>query len=99
MGGHSYHRLLLDQLTLALDAPAVAGQISIAAHHAVARDGQCDWIGGASPSHRARRRKGTDPAGQLHVGHRPSGGNGPKFLPDAALERSPTHIEREIEPF
>ena len=94
--GASCHGLLPDQFTLALDAPAVARQIAIAADDAVARNGQCDRVGGAGASDRTGRGEGADPTGQLHVGHRPADRDRAKLLPDAALERRPAHIEREM---
>src|SRR5262249_57301025 len=82
-----------------LDTPAVVRQIAIVAYDAVARNGQCDRIGGAGASDGTGRRRRADPTGQLHVSHCPSERDRAKLLPDAALERRPEQIEWEIKPF
>ena len=62
----------------------------------MARNGQCDRIGSAGASDHTGRGQGADPTGQLHVGHRPSDRDRAKLLPDAAVKRSPAHVEREM---
>ena len=83
--------------------PALTGRafclIAIAAHDALARNGQCDRVGGAGASDSAGRGQWADPTGQLRVAHGPFYRDCAKLLPDAALERRTAHIEREMKSF
>ncbi len=97
--GASRQGLSPDQLALALDAPAIICQTAVGADDTVARNGQCDRIGGACAGDRAGRAEGTDPLGKLGVGHRPSHRNRAELLPDAALECRPAHVEEKVKSF
>src|ERR1700733_15319503 len=101
MHSASYHGLLPEQLTLALEAPAVTRELAIATDDAVARNDKRDRVGGASVSNHARRGLGVnaiDQTGQVHVAYCFARRDRANFLPHAALKRRPTHIEREVEP-
>src|ERR1700722_5877066 len=88
---------MLQQLTLALHTPAISGQISVLANHAMAWDHHRHGIGGASPGH------GTDRAGlsnrtcHLAVSARGAVGDLAQLLPDAALKSGGLHIRRQIQ--
>ena len=89
--------LLREEGALALDAPAVAADIAVFAHDAMAGDGEGDAVGGARLGDGAGRRWLADGAGDLAIGARAAVRDGAQCLPDAPLEGRRLHIQRQIE--
>src|SRR5262249_2620877 len=69
--------LALQQLTLALGAPGVAGEHPVMANHAVTGNGDGEMVGGAGAGDGARSPRGADAPRDLRIGNRPARGNLP----------------------
>ena len=80
----SSRRLPRDQLALALDAPAIAGEVAVRPHHAMAGDRDRERIGAAGLGDRAHRFRLADRAGDLRVGRRLAGRYGAAAPPTPA---------------
>src|SRR5690606_24088019 len=89
--------LPLEQRPLALDAPAIAGQIAVAAHDAMAGDRNRDPVRRACLAHRSHRARRTDPLGELRIAERLPGRDRAQRLPDALLEGRAAQVERQVE--
>src|SRR6266700_7764265 len=85
--------LQLQQFLLALEAPAVASQLSILAHHAVARNLQRYGIGRACASHGARRSRPADGACHFAIGFGCAARNRLQVRPNLALKNSSLNVE------
>src|SRR5207249_4164886 len=90
--------LLLEQQSLARDAPPIPARVAVPAHHAMAWDHQCDGIRGARARHRARRAGLADGLRHRAIAPRLSVGNGAQRLPYTLLELCRLHVERQVEP-
>src|ERR1700730_9499120 len=83
----------LQQLALALDAPAVARELAVAAHNTMAGDGDREVIGCASLSHRARGFRRTDAFSHLCVTDRGARRNLAECLPYSLLKGGAAYIK------
>lgn len=82
---------------LAVQAPAIAGQIAVLANDAVARDNDRYWIGGAGASDGANGAGFADGSRHFAIGFRRAVGDSPQFFPDAPLKRGCLYVGRQIE--
>src|ERR1022692_746975 len=82
-------------MLLALDAPAVTAQLAILSDYAVARDRDCDSVGGAGPCYGSGRRRHADLFGYGAIGTGFSAWDLLQGLPNAALKRGRSNIQRE----
>jgi len=87
----------VEQVPLAFDAAAVAGEASGGADDAMARDDDADRVAAVGQADRARRRGPADLLGELPVRDRLPIRDLPQGRPDAALERGPVQGERQVE--
>ena len=85
------------QGALALDAPGVAGQLAIAAHHPMARNHHRQRIGGAGAGHRAHRARRANARGQLTVADGVPAGNIAQRLPHPLLKSRAANIQRQAQ--
>src|SRR5262245_58019276 len=90
--------LQLEQGELALYAPAVAGQGSVAAHDTVTGNRHCQRIGRACLAHLLGCAGRTDAPRNLAIGLQGTGRYGPEGLPYAPAELASPQIERQVEP-
>src|SRR5262245_59115087 len=90
-------RFLIQQRSLALDAPAVAAQPTVLADHTMAWDDQRDWVGRAGACNCSRRRGLAERLGDSPVGAGAAVGDGPQRLINSPLERGRLYVERQIE--
>src|ERR1700737_4803794 len=88
----------LQQLALALDAPAVARELAVAAHNTMARDGDREVIGCASLGHRARGFRRTDAFSHLCVTDSGARWNLAQCLPHAFLKGGAAYVQRKAQP-
>src|SRR5512141_499708 len=89
--------LPLQQREFPFDPPAVTARISVAADHPVTGDGQGEGIRCARPGHGASRAGLPDPAGDLPVTRRRTGGNPPELLPDPLLEGRAAKVQGKVQ--
>ncbi len=89
--------LPLQQREFPFDPPAVTARIPIAADDPVTGDGQGEGIRRARPGHGASRAGIPDPAGDLPVTRRRSGGDPSKLLPDFLLEGRAANVQRKVQ--
>src|SRR5512143_4018752 len=89
--------LPLEQRTLSFDPTTVTAQLPIASDHPVTGDGQGEAIRCACPGHGASRAGFPDPAGDLPVTRRPTGGDPAKLLPDPPLERRAVNVQGKVQ--
>lgn len=86
--------LLGEELLLAREAPAIAGEAAIAANDAVAGHDNRHGICGAGASHGTHGFRLTQRARHLGIRARGAAGNALQFLPDAALEGRGLQVQR-----
>src|SRR5689334_17241867 len=87
----------LEQRTLALDAPTVAGKRTVVAHDPVTRDRDRDRIRCAGLRNRTNGLRRTDARRDLCVAHGGTHWDLTQRLPDSLLKRSPAHVERQVQ--
>src|SRR5690606_12317959 len=85
------------QFALAFHAPAVAGELAVAAHDAMAGNHHRQAVGRAGAGHGAYRPGLLQPIGQLGVAEGGAGRNVPQGLPDAGLEGGAANVQRQVQ--
>src|SRR6476646_486581 len=86
--------LHVKQLALAIDAPAVAGQVAAGSDHTMARDQKSHPVGGAGSSDCTSGVGVAQFAGELAVAAGLAAGNLSEGLPHAELKHGATEVER-----
>src|SRR5215467_12847347 len=89
--------LVSEQVVLALDSAAVAGQVAVGAHYPVAGDDDADRVPAVGQADGARRGRLADLVGELSVRERLAVGDVLQGRSDPALERGAVQGEREVE--
>src|SRR5208282_6842508 len=89
--------LEVKQLTLALDAPSIAGKVAVGPHHAVTRDRDRQRVGGAGLSDRAHGPRTADRFSDLGVSGRPTRRDGAERLPDPLLESGAADVKWKVQ--
>ena len=87
----------MEENSLAIDAPPVAGEMAVVADDTMAGDGDGDTVSGAGPGDGAHGFRTADFSGDLRVARGRAGGDFPQCLPDALLEHRPSNIKRQVE--
>ena len=90
--------LPLEQRALALDAPAIAGERAVGAHHAMAWDRDRDRVRRARLGDRAHGLRPADALGDLGIARGRPARNARSACQTRLLERRAAHVERQIEP-
>ena len=80
-----------------LDAPAIAGEVAVGAHHAMAGNRDRKRVGAAGLRDRAHSFRLTDRARNLLVGRRLAGRDGAQSHPHLLLERGAADVEGKIQ--
>src|SRR5882762_11896183 len=93
----SGRRFASKQCTLAVYAPAIAGERAVAAYHPVTRNRDSHCIRGTCLRDRTYRLRRTEAHGDLLVAYGYPRRNSPQRLPDAPLEFRAPYIERQRE--
>src|SRR5207302_5670100 len=90
-------RFPLEQRSLAVGAPAIAGRRAVAPYYAVTgnRDGEC--VRPAGLRHRPHGARCPDAPRDLRVAHGGPRRNGSQHLPHPPLECRPPHVERKVD--
>ena len=88
--------LAREQRALALDPPAIAGQLAVAADDAVARHQQRQLVAGAGLRDGAHRLRPAERGGDLAVGRGPPRRDLLQGAPDQRLEGGAADVERQI---
>ena len=87
----------LAQAPLALHTPGIARRRAVAAHDAMAGNGNRDGVRRAGARHRAHRLRRADPVGDLRISDGRAGRNFLQGLPDALLEGRAADVERQVD--
>src|ERR1700674_4923890 len=85
------------QCLLVTQAAAVAGELAVAADHAMTRDDDCDWVRAVGQPDRARRFRIPNAAGELAIGDRLAVRDTLQSPPDRELERCAPHLQGQVE--
>src|SRR5512146_359889 len=86
----------MQQLLLALRSPAVAAEAAVAAHHAMARNNDCNRIAGAGAGHGAHCCRLVYGGGDLPVGASLAARNLAQGLPDLELKGRAADVEGNV---
>jgi len=86
----------IQQSVFAFHAPGISGNRPVVADHAVARNGDRQFVRRTSAGDCAHRLGSPDPLRELGIGDRRTGGDFPKRLPDPLLEGGAADVERQI---
>ena len=90
--------LPLQQCALPGEPPAIAAEIAVAPDHPMARDDQCDWIGGARSGDRAGTPWCTHGLGDFGVAPGLASRNHPEGVPHPMLKCGSAQVERDVRP-
>src|SRR5579863_10453171 len=88
---------MLDQSLFPIETPAVAGQIAILAHNAMARHYHGHGVRCTGASDGANRLGSSNSTSYLAVSARCAVWNPAQLFPNAPLERGRLHIGRQVE--